>query len=127
MSRTVKVHTIIRKDPPVGEVICLAPGDSVPDWALDQVGDHLFNPTTGATPPATPRTGIPDVPKAPDPEAEPLTVPAIGAHVSTWRKYGEALGLEFAKGTTRVEIQKAIWESHPDMMPEGYEPEDEQE
>ena len=40
MGKTFNAHVAVHKDP--AETVWFAPGDDVPDWALDLVGDHVL-------------------------------------------------------------------------------------
>ncbi|MFS0718861.1 hypothetical protein ABC337_05010 [Arthrobacter sp. 1P04PC] len=46
MSRTLKTHVSIWGE--AGELVVLAPGDELPDWAVSRVGEHCLVP--GAEP-----------------------------------------------------------------------------
>lgn len=119
-----KVNVALRRNPPSGDIFFFNAGDTLPDWVDESyIGSHItagFGDDPKPTPP--PKDGYPDVPE-PEPEPEePLEAPALGAHFTQWRKYGEALGLEFPAGTSRDEMQLMIWEEFPDMMPADYVP-----
>jgi hypothetical protein len=41
MARVLKHNTVLRRNPPSGELTVLRAGDTLPDWAEDLVGEHL--------------------------------------------------------------------------------------
>lgn len=40
MAKKFEYHVAVHKDP--AETVWFAPGDDVPEWALDKVGDHTY-------------------------------------------------------------------------------------
>lgn len=78
-----------------GSPVSLLKGSEVPDWAKDQVGDHLLE--GGAEETA-------------DPDALPPTS-GKGSGVQAWQEYADHKGIAYPEGATRDEIIAAV-EAH---------------
>lgn len=117
MGRVLKHSVLVRKNPPVGELVLLEAGQELPDWAEGRVGEHVFEDgkaeeakTTSAPKPSLPKRQ-PEV----EPEPEKLEVPHRGAHHTKWRKFLESVGVDVPTGTSREEMIEIAEEKHPDI------------
>lgn len=74
---------------PDGDPVTITPEQKVPDWAVDQIGDHAYvdDDDEGSGPP--PQSGK-------------------GSGVEAWRKYAESLGFEAPDEATRDDIVRAL-------------------
>lgn len=106
MGRILKHNTIVRRVPYFGEIVRLRAGEEAPDWALDQLGEHLFEEPTANKPVAVDKRdrSLPKSEPKPEPVPERIEVPNRGAHVSQWRKFLEAHNFDVPKGTSRDEM-----------------------
>lgn len=122
MGRTLKQNVVLRRNPPVGPLTTLKAGETVPDWAEDLVGEHLFEDGQGdvAAPKEVDRSLISLPENPPEPEEE-LKVPKRTAAAATWRKFAtDQAKVKLPAKATRDEIIEKVLESHPDLeIPEA--------
>lgn len=96
-------------------------GETVPDWAEDRLGDHLFEDGRGdvAAPKEVDRSLVQLPESAPEPEEE-LKVPKRNAAAATWRKFAKEASVTLPAKATRDEIIEKVLESNPDLeIPEA--------
>lgn len=74
-----------------GSPVSLLKGEDVPDWAKDQVGDHLIDGSSDSFD----DSGLP--PKA-----------GRGSGLEAWQKYADDNGITYAEGATRDDIIAAV-------------------
>lgn len=121
MARVLKQNTMLRRNPPVGPITYLSVGDTVPDWAEDRIGDHLFEDGRGdvAAPKEVDRKLVEVPEKTPEPKPE-LEVPSLKAAAATWRKFAKEAGVDLPAKATRDEIIELVRIEHPDLeIPEA--------
>lgn len=115
MGKVLKHNVMLRRNPPAGEVSSFKAGDTLPDWAEDRVGEHLFEDARGEVEPKEVERKLPE-PPAVKPEAEKeLEVPSRKKSVATWRKFAKEAGVELPAKANREEIIEKVVEKHPDL------------
>lgn len=121
MGRVLKHNTVVRRNPPIGELTVLKAGETVPDWAENLVGDHLFEDDRGgvAAPKEVDRSLV-QLPEEPPQPEEELKVPKRNAAAATWRKFAKEASVTLPAKATRDEIIEKVLESYPDLeIPEA--------
>lgn len=116
MANVLKQNVMLQRNPPAGEVTSFKAGDTLPDWAEDLVGKHVFEDGRGDV--AAPKEVDRKLVEVPEPEAEPeteLKVPSRKAAAATWRKFAKEAGVEVPAKATRDEIIEKILENNPDL------------
>lgn len=117
MGRVLKHNTMLRRNPPNGEITVLKAGDELPDWAEGRVGEHLFEDARGSRiEPKEVERKLPSHPVV-EPEEEPeLKVPTRKAGAPTWRKFAKEAGIiDLPAKATRDEIIEKVLEHNPDL------------
>lgn len=115
-------NTVVRH-PDTQIVVTLHAGETLPEWAVGQVGDHLLDsPAADASsepePPLAPPAGHgdPDVPD-PTPSTDPNPGPDVpsappragrGSGVDVWKAHAESLGLTVPDGASRDAIVELV-------------------
>lgn len=77
-----------------GSPVSLSKGDDVPDWAKDQIGDHLLE---GADESADSAASDGAPPKG-----------GAGSGIEAWRAYADKLGVTYDDDTSREDIIAAV-------------------
>lgn len=103
------IMPVLTRDP-LGRAVTLMPGESVPDWAEEQImGPHVWEANEPEPGPegSEGSEGDTDGPElGPDPEGG-LKPPAGNASRAEWFDYATALGAEVAPDATVKEIKAA--------------------
>lgn len=106
-----------------GEIVFLAAGTKVPDWAEDQFKNspHLFEDQEDATGSQRVEAKVNPVPDATEVEAAKeelakLGIPSTRAGAATWVKFAESLGIELKDGLKRDEIVELVKNQKPELF-----------
>ena len=88
-------NTVVRRG---YEVVPLAAGDEIPEWAVDQVGDHLIAEDESQEPSDTGQEAV-------DPSG---ATPDGSWKVDDLRSYAKANGIDLHGATSKAEILAAV-------------------
>lgn len=115
MGRVLK-HNVALRQSLSGPVQTFSAGETLPDWAKDLVGDHLF--IEGESEPdfrvVKPKTGLPSAPKVVEEEVS-LDVPARSAAKAKWAKFLESAGIDFPTDASRDDLVDLAVKAMPDI------------
>lgn len=89
-------NTIVR-NPDDQQLVVLRAGQEVPDWAVEQVGDHLLGGPAAA--PAEPAGGE----SGNEAPTEPPRA-GRGSGLEAWKAYAESLGIEVPDDAQRDDV-----------------------
>lgn len=87
------IGTTVVRNPETQGVVTLRPGMKVPDWAADQVGDHLFADQDGAA----------AEPQQKQQDSQPPRA-GRGSSIEAWAAYAEGKQIEVPEDATRDDI-----------------------
>lgn len=122
MGKVLLHNVVLRENPPTGPIVTFLAGAEVPDWALEQCGEHLFTDAPAPKPEVSqekPTVALPEEPPAPAPQPETLEVPKARASAATWRAFAEKIGVELAGSESRDEIVALVREQRPELFEEA--------
>ena len=92
-------NTVVRRG---YEVVPLAAGDEIPEWAVDQVGDHLIAEDESQEPSDTGQ-------EAGQEAVDPSGATPVGSwKVDDLRSYAKANGIDLHGATSKAEILAAV-------------------
>lgn len=97
----LNANTLVRR-PETGEVVLLAAGGQVPDWATDQVGEHLLTPSATTPEPQTPAASTKPAGDGPPPKG------GAGSGAPEWRAYAARKGVEVPADANRDQVVAAL-------------------
>lgn len=104
MSGRKLIGTTVVRNPETQGVVTLRPGMKVPDWAEDQVGDHLFKSKAQSDAAVEPQQSTPPAPApAQQQDGQPPRA-GRGSSLEAWAEYAAKVPIAVPEGATRDEI-----------------------